>query len=141
MKKPAGLMVLMLSLFMVINSASASAWFWKKSKQHKHYDDVKAITKEDLSQKIESGNVQVVNVLNPDNYKLGMIKGSLKIPLNELDNRIGELDKTKEVVTYCASYKCGASKEAAHKLAGLGFNVWAYEGGIKEWKEAGLPTD
>ena len=103
---------------------------------------VKTITKESLSQKLERGEpVQVVNVLDPKWYALGLIKRSLKIPLAELDRRLGELDKSKEVVTYCASSECSASGEAAKKLAAEGFNVRAYEGGIKEWRAAGLPTE
>ncbi len=100
---------------------------------------VKTITKEELSKKL--GSVQVVNVLDPEWYKLGLIKGSKKIPLAELDKRAKELDRSKEVVTYCASYACNASSEAAKQLAAKGFAVSAYEGGIKEWAEAGLPVE
>ena len=103
----------------------------------------KVITKEELKKKIQEGaGVQVVNVLDPKWYELGAIKGSKKIPLKELEKRAGkELDKSKEVVTYCASYECNASREAAQKLAAMGFKVSAYEGGIKEWKESGLPVE
>ena len=104
--------------------------------------NVNTISKEDLSRKLKSGEeVQVVNVLNPEHYHLGFIKGSKKIPLDQLDQRINELDKNKEVVTYCASYECPASSKAAEKLAARGFNVRAYEGGIKEWSQANLPKE
>lgn len=73
--------------------------------------------------------------------QLGLIQGSRKIPLAELDQRVGELDKARDVVTYCASDQCNASKQAAEKLVAQGFKVRAYEGGIKEWKEAGLPLE
>ncbi len=109
--------------------------------EHVKTTDVAAITKEQLQKKIQAGNVQVVNVLDPKWYELGFIKGSQKIPLKELDTRAGELDKSKEVVTYCASTECSASREAAEKLAAKGFKVSAYEGGIKEWKASGLPTE
>ena len=102
---------------------------------------VETITKEELLKKMEEGNVQVVNVLDPEWYKLGIIRGSKKIPLDDLDRRLSELDKSKEVVTYCANTQCTASSEAAKKLAPKGFKVRAYEGGIKEWKEAGFPTE
>ena len=102
---------------------------------------VTAVTKEQLEKKIQAGNVQVVNVLDPKWYELGFIQGSKKIPLKELDARLGEIDKSKEVVTYCASYECSASREAAEKLSAKGYKVSAYVGGIKEWKAAGLPTE
>ncbi len=137
MKKMVSLL-LVLGLFVVASGGTASAaWFWKKSKAHA----VKTITKEELSAKIASGSVQIVNVLSPDYYNLGVIKGSKKIPLNELDKRIRELDKTKDVVTYCANYQCTASDAAAEKLAKRGFNVSAYKGGAKEWKDSGLPLE
>lgn len=103
---------------------------------------VPTITKEELLKKINSKEgAQVVNVLDPKWYEMGFIKRSKKIPLAELDKRLKELDKSKEVITYCASTQCSASTEAAQKLAAKGFKVRAYEGGIKEWKEAGLPIE
>jgi rhodanese-related sulfurtransferase len=104
--------------------------------------NVATISKDALAEKLNNREpVQVVNVLKPDYYHLGFIKDSLKIPLDELDRRIGELDKNREVITYCAHSQCPASSQAAVKLAAKGFQVRAYEGGIKEWKEAGLPTE
>jgi len=103
---------------------------------------IRTILKEELAQKIRNAEpIQIVNVLDPEHYNLGSIKGSRKIPLDQLKNHLQELDKNIEVVTYCASYDCPASGKAAEKLSSWGFRVRAYEGGIKEWKEAGLPTE
>lgn len=104
--------------------------------------DVKSITKDALNEKIKKNEtVQIVNVLDPKDYSLGLIKGSLKIPLAELEKRSSELDKAKDVVTYCADTTCTASRKAAELLAGKGFKVSAYEGGIKEWTAAKLPVE
>lgn len=102
---------------------------------------VRIVTKDELERKFKAGSVQIVNVLEPKDYALGMIKGSKKIPLATLEKRFTELDKSKEVVAYCSGTDCGASHEAAELLAAKGFNVGAYEGGAKEWKAAGLPTE
>lgn len=103
---------------------------------------MQTITKEELKRRMDGGEaVQVVNVLDPKYYDLGFIRGSRKIPVAELERRAGELDKSKEVVTYCAGVECSASRQGAEKLAALGFKVQAYEGGIKEWKAAGFPTE
>lgn len=105
-------------------------------------DDVKTISKDDLKGKIDRDEpVQIVNVLSPEGWSQGLIKGSKKIPLSELGSRLGELDKSREVVTYCASRQCAASRSAAETLARKGYDVKAYEGGIQEWKMAGLPTE
>ena len=100
------------------------------------------ISKEELTEMMEQGEeIQIVNVLEPRHYGLGSIQGSLHIPISEIDERVDELDPDFEVITYCAGGDCHASVEAAHKLAEKGFKVRAYEGGIEEWKEAGLPLE
>jgi rhodanese-related sulfurtransferase len=94
------------------------------------------ISKEELKAKIDrKEDFQLVNVLGPEYDALGSIKGSLRIPLDSLEKRLGELDKSKEVVVYCASYECSASRKAAELLTSHGFCAIAYEGGIKEWLE------
>ena len=104
--------------------------------------DAIIITKDALNDKIKkNAAVQLINVLDPQYYTLGIIKGSLKIPLAELEKRCSELDKSKEVVTYCAGGSCDASRKAAELLAKKGFKVSAYEGGIKEWAAAKLPVE
>ena len=102
---------------------------------------IQTVTKEELQAKLRAGTADVINVLEPDHYKLGMIKGTRRLPGSQIEKRQRELDKNREVITYCASPECPASMNAAEKLASLGYNVRAYEGGIKEWKEAGLPMD
>lgn len=105
------------------------------------HDEVKTISREELQEKLKQGGVQVLNVLEPEWHKLGSIPGSRKIPVSQLEKRLGEVDKSKEVVTYCAGPQCSASREGAKKLASKGYNVRAYEGGIKDWKAAGLKVE
>lgn len=103
---------------------------------------MKTITKDELAEKMCRGGTVVVNVLAREGYEKLHIKGSISIPRNELERGGWEnLDRTKEVVVHCSSYACGASRMAAEFLEAKGFNVRAYEGGIKEWAEAELPTE
>jgi|GEM_PF-263564 len=101
-----------------------------------------AIRKEELSDAIASNRVQVVNVLEaPEAGPLRLIAHSRHIPLSELQARLGELDRGRDVVVYCKNRECPASLKAARLLAEEGFHVRAYEGGVEEWVAAGLPTD
>ena len=106
------------------------------------WDLFSAIRKEELAASIVSGRVQVVNVLEaPKAGRLRLIAHSRHIPLSELEERVGELDRGRDVVVYCKNRECPASLKAARVLAEQGFHVRAYEGGIEEWVAAGLPTD
>ena len=101
----------------------------------------KPITKDELLGKLRGGEaIQLLNVAAPTMHNLGFIKGSRCIPLSELDSRTGELNAAKVVVTYCAGAGSNAALRAAEKLAAKGFDASAYTGGIKEWKNACLPT-
>jgi rhodanese-related sulfurtransferase len=84
----------------------------------------------------------IVDVLSPENYANGHIKGAINIPLAQLDKSLDSLKKYKTIVVYCASYKCQASVKAAKLLMKHGFtNVLDYKGGIKEWFENKLPVE
>lgn len=101
-----------------------------------------AIRKEELAGAIQASRVQVINVLEaPKKGRLRLIAHSRHIPLSELEARLGELDRGRDVVVYCKNRECPASLKAARLLAERGFHVRAYEGGIEEWVQAGLPTD
>lgn len=103
---------------------------------------MKSISKDQLSAKLGSPWLVVVNVLAPRAYEKIHIRGSVSMPRMELEQgRWKELDFTKEIVVHCSSYECDASRVAAEFLEAKGFDVSAYEGGIKEWAEAGLPTE
>ncbi len=58
----------------------------------------------EMLQLYKQGKVQIIDVRFPEEhqaYSFGFIKS---IPLNELPDRIGELDKTKIIVTACPHY-------------------------------------
>lgn len=100
------------------------------------------ISKRELKDRFDKHeDLQLINVLSPEYYRLGSIPGSRRIPYEDIDKRLAEIDKSREVIVYCASKKCDASKKAAEKLSDMGFKVSAYEGGIEEWKAAGYPIE
>ena len=78
--------------------------------------------------------IVVINVLDKQYFDDCHIKGSINIPLNELEANIESLDKNKTYVVYCANSMCHASGEAANILKKCGFNnVYEYSGGAAEW--------
>ena len=87
-------------------------------------------------------NITLVNVLPRESYDDCHISGSISVPVAELAEAAAGWDKSQTIITYCAHGECSASGTAAKMLTELGFeNVSAYEGGIKEWYQAGLPTE
>lgn len=101
---------------------------------------VKNIGRDDLKDMMDSGEVFfLVNVLDPEEFENERICGSINIPAPAVGrDSVNLLDKDDTIVLYCAGPSCTASAIAADKLNSLGFSdIWRFEGGLKEWKEAG----
>ena len=84
------------------------------------------------------------NVLTDEWFKGENTSGSRRVPLDRVGNevRTTNLPKNAEIVVYCGGPKCPQSRMAAEKLTKLRYeNVRAYEGGLEEWKGAGLAIE
>jgi len=101
------------------------------------------IDREKLEDKLREEEVKLIEVLEPEEYERKHIKGAINVPLAEIGKEVkSKFDNESEIVVYCADKSCGASPKAAEKLDRLGFeNVYDYEGGKKDWKEAGNPME
>ena len=74
-------------------------------------------------------------------FAAGHLRGALNLPLRELDRRLKELPRGREIVAYCRGAYCVLSWEAVAQLRRRGFNASRLEEGYPEWKAAGLPVD
>jgi rhodanese-related sulfurtransferase len=83
----------------------------------------------------------IIDVRSIDEYKDGHIKGAISIPVSDLEKRIGEIPKDKQIIVYCNGSGCNRSVAAAKILVKYGYkNVNNVGGtGIYEWKEKGYP--
>jgi len=105
---------------------------------------INKITREELIKMRDMGSeFKLVDVLPAESFTKEHIPGAISIPLAEMGKKAARLLKKNEtVVVYCGSFDCQASTEAAKKLQALGYkNVLDYKGGLKDYKEAGLPLE
>jgi rhodanese-related sulfurtransferase len=92
------------------------------------------------TQLINQGKTVIVDVRDAAEFATGHIRDSKNIPLNELPQRINELDKfkSKSVIVLCQSGV--RSSKAAMQLKKAGFNeVFSLNGGLAAWLAQGLP--
>ena len=89
-----------------------------------------------------AGRLQIVDVREPHEFTdvLGHIHGARLLPLSQLLDRIGEIDKSRPVVAVCRS---GARSAQATVLLGkAGFaEVANLAGGMLRWQAESLPVD
>ena len=87
----------------------------------------------------EKPSLQLVDVRTPGEYAAGHLPGAKLIPLQEIDHRLAEIDRTRPVLLYC--HTGHRSARALEILRDEGFpDAKHLAGGINAWKSAGLPV-
>lgn len=99
-------------------------------------DDVEAIGRKELVERLKRGDAVLIDVRPEEEYAAGHIDGARSIPLSELDRRIKELPKGREVVAYCRGPYCAYAHEAVRRLRKAGRTARRFEGGWPEWQLA-----
>lgn len=94
---------------------------------------IATISVQDLKQKLASnGSLVIVDVREPFEYEIAHIENSKLIPLAELAARLGELDRSKEIVAIC--HTGTRSAQAVQFLQSAGFSRASnLKGGIGAW--------
>ncbi len=104
-------------------------------------DELEAVSREELIDRLRSGVVTVLDVRPEDEFAHGHLPGAFNVPLAQLERRLAELPPDREVVAYCRGPWCVLSFEAVALLRRQGYQVRRLEDGFPEWKTAGLPVE
>jgi DNA-binding transcriptional ArsR family regulator len=99
-------------------------------------DEVEAIGREELIDRLGRGDVVLVDVRPQVEFAAGHIEGARSIPLDELERRLGELPADRQVVAYCRGPFCAYAHEAVRRLQAAGRSARRLEDGWPEWQLA-----
>jgi rhodanese-related sulfurtransferase len=100
-----------------------------------------AVDQAELRRLLDEGSVTLLDVRPDLEFRQGHIAGARSIPVAELERRLAELPRDRQVVAYCRGPYCVYADEAAQLLRDHGFHVRRLEGGFPEWRAAGLPVE
>lgn len=87
---------------------------------------------EDYERLCETPNITLLDVRTSKEFNLGHADGFINIPVDELRERLGELDKNKSVYVICQSGL--RSYIASRILIGNGFDAYNFAGGFRFFK-------
>jgi rhodanese-related sulfurtransferase len=82
---------------------------------------------------------QLLDVRADHEWEAGRITGAKHLPLAELAERTGEIDRERPVILYCRGGN--RSSMAAAALAESGYDATKLSEGIVGWVEEGLPVE
>jgi rhodanese-related sulfurtransferase len=104
-------------------------------------DELEPVPAAEVLDRAKRGLVLVLDVRPPEEYAAGHLPGAVNIPIKQLENRLAELPKRKEIVAYCRGPYCLMSFDAVDKLRKRGLRARRLQDGFPEWKAAGLPVE
>jgi rhodanese-related sulfurtransferase/biotin operon repressor len=104
-------------------------------------DDLEPVPARELLERAKRGLVTVLDVRPPEEFAAGHVPGAVNIPVHELEKRLAELPKRREVVAYCRGPYCLMSYDAVVLLRKKGLKARRLQDGLPEWRLAGLPVD
>lgn len=88
---------------------------------------LRKLSYEQALQAVTQGAVWL-DVRHPPEYRYDKLRGAINVPLNEIRNSIGVLNRSKKYITYCQSGRRSAA--AAFILAQAGYDVQVLDGGL-----------
>lgn len=103
-------------------------------------DALKPVTLTELRKLVNDDRVTIIDVRPREEFVAGHIPGAISIPVPELERRIGELPKRKEVIAYCRGPYCVYSLDAVTRLRKAGYRARRAEDGLPDWRARGLPV-
>ena len=104
-------------------------------------DELEPVPAGDLLERARKGLVTVLDVRPPQEFAAGHVPGAVNIPVHELERRLAELPRRREVVAYCRGPFCLMSFDAVQLLRAKGLKARRLQDGMPEWQLAGLPTE
>lgn len=91
-----------------------------------------------LIRRVRSGDVTVLDVRPPEEYRAGHIPGAISVPLSALKHRLAGLPRDREIVAYCRGPYCVLAIEAVDILRAHGFRALRLEDGVPDWRARGF---
>jgi rhodanese-related sulfurtransferase/DNA-binding transcriptional ArsR family regulator len=106
-----------------------------------HRDEMEAVPAREVLERARKGLVVVLDVRPAEEFAAGHLPGAVNIPVHELERRLKELPRRKEVIAYCRGPYCLMSYDAVSLLRRKGLKARRLEAGLPEWRAAGLPVE
>ena len=97
-------------------------------------DVLEAVDQATLLGRVRRGEVVVLDVRPEQEFRSGHIPGALSVPLAELEHRLAELPRDRQLVAYCRGPYCVMSIEAVEILRRHGRQAARLEIGVPDWR-------
>ncbi len=102
--------------------------------------ELETISREELQDRLDRGEVTLVDVRPEVEYEAGHVPGAISIPPDRLDDLLDDLPDG-DVVAYCRGPYCVYADDAVRRLRDHGRHAIRLEDGFPEWRQNGGPVE
>lgn len=99
------------------------------------------IGRDELAQRLDDGNLIIIDVRPLAEYTAGHIRGARSIPIGHLPVIVGDLPTDAEIVAYCRGPYCVFADDAVRLLRRRRRNARRLQDGFPEWRTAQHPIE
>lgn len=96
--------------------------------------EVETITRRELDQRLEDGDVVIIDVRPEAEYAAGHLPGAISTPHDRLEQALDTLPADGDVVAYCRGPYCVYADDAVRTLSSRGRRALRLEDGLPEWR-------
>jgi rhodanese-related sulfurtransferase/predicted transcriptional regulator len=101
---------------------------------------LQSINAAELVERMEAGDVLILDVRPELEYQSGHIPEARSIPIDELEARLDELPGDQEIIAYCRGPYCVFADEAVTLLQKHGYRARRLINGLPDWQALNLPV-
>jgi len=102
---------------------------------------LQSINAAELVERMEAGDVLLLDVRPELEYRSGHIPKAHSIPIDELEARLEELPRDQEIIAYCRGPYCVFADEAVTLLQKRGYRARRLIDGLPDWQALNLPVE
>ena len=100
-------------------------------------EGLETVDREELIERVRRKSVMVIDVRPVEEYAAGHIPGAVSVPLAELERRLSEFPRNREIVAYCRGPFCVLALQAVEALRAKGYAAVRLEDGVADWRARG----
>lgn len=97
---------------------------------------VESLTVPEARKKIQKGNTLLLDVRPQSEYDYGHIDQAENIPIDELEARVAQVPKDKEIIVYCRGSLCAYANMATRALNEQGYHAYSMNESYYDWQQA-----
>ncbi len=101
--------------------------------------ELEPVSPTELLRRLRDDNILLLDVRPREEYRAGHLPGARNVPPDELERRLAELPRDREIVAYCRGRYCLLSAEAVSLLDRNGFRARRLTVGLPDWEAQGHP--